>query len=264
MPPPGPPDDKKKPPAPLPPPSAAVPTIPPLAKPPARPAAPAPLPSVPRITLPTLLRVPPAVSAPRPPAAAAPAPGLAAKDSAELQRLASTMDTLDYFELLHCDRAAPPAEIKRAFYQWSRTFHPDKFFQLRDKELKERVHDVYKRLTEAYYVLRDDTKRTKYVADITGPERAQKLRFTETSELETKVAKKKEIEEQVGTHPKGRQFFQTGMGDFDAGRWAAAERNFKMALTYEPQNPRYKEKLKEAGDKIFQESRERGDHFKIK
>jgi DnaJ-class molecular chaperone len=196
-----------------------------------------------------------------PPAAAPPASG---PDMAELNRLAASLGSMDYFELLHCDRGASPPDIKRSFYKWSRTFHPDKFFQLQDKAIKERVHEVYKRITEAYFVLRDDRKRTKYLVDIASPERATKLRFTEAAEVETKQAKKKEIEEQIGTHPKGRQFFQTGMQDMEARRFAGAERNFKMALTYEPQNARYKEKLKEASDKIFLESRERGDQFKIK
>jgi curved DNA-binding protein CbpA len=198
-----------------------------------------------------------------PPTGAPPAPAVG-PDLAELDRLAASLDSMDYFELLHAERSASPADIKRSFYRWSRTFHPDKFCQLQDKALKERVHEVYKRITEAYYVLRDDRKRTKYLVDVAGPERASKLRFTEAAEVETKAAKKKEIEEQIGTHPKGRQFFQTGMQDLESGRFAGAERNFKMALTYEPQNAKYKEKLKEAGDKILAETRERGDQFKIK
>ncbi|HEX4621536.1 MAG TPA: DnaJ domain-containing protein [Myxococcaceae bacterium] len=210
--------------------------------------------------VPTIPRVAPLPLRPAP-AAARPATG---PDMTELDRLAASLDSMDYFELLHCDRGASPADIKRSFYKWSRTYHPDKFFQLQDKAVKERVHEVYKRITEAYFVLRDDRKRTKYLVDIASPERATKLRFTEAAEVENKQAKKKEIEEQIGTHPKGRQFFQTGMQDLDAGRFAGAERNFKMALTYEPQNAKYKEKLKEASDKIFLESRERGDQFKIK
>ena len=166
--------------------------------------------------------------------------------------------------MLKLEKDAVPADIKRAFYRECRTYHPDRFFQLDDPELKERVHELYKRVTEAYYVLRDDTKRRKYVTDVTGPERAQKLRFTETSEAETKLAAKKEQEEQIGTHPKGRQFYQTGAADLEAGRWASAERNLKMALTYEPQNPRYKERLLEAQGKLLEESRSKGEGFKIR
>ncbi len=172
--------------------------------------------------------------------------------------------TKDFYKTLGVSKDATPADIKKAFYRESRTYHPDRFFHLETKELKERVNELYKRVTEAYYVLRDDTKRRKYVDDISGPERAQKLRFTEASEAETKAAARKEQEEQIGTHPKGRQFYQTGAADADAGRCASAERNLKMALTYEPANARYKEKLAEVQKVLQEEARKQGDAFKIR
>jgi DnaJ-class molecular chaperone len=191
-------------------------------------------------------------------------PGLSASQLAELEAIGNMMQHLDYFQLLKISPEAAPAQVKKAFYQESRSYHPDRFYHLDNKELKTLVNDVYKRITEAYAVLRDDQKRRKYAADVAGPEREQKLRFTENSETETKQQAKKEAEEQIGTHPKGRQFFQTGMQDFDAGRWSAAERNFKMALTYEPSNARYKEKLTEAQNKIQGDSKSSGGSFKIR
>jgi DnaJ-class molecular chaperone len=199
------------------------------------------------------------------PGTAAPgASGLDPEAAMKLNGLAARLNSLDYFQILNVEKTATPVEIKTAFHRWSRAYHPDRFYQLADKQLKQRVNEVYKRITEAYYILRDDGKRKAYLSDISGSERIQKLRFTEASELETKAAIRKEHDEQIGTHPKGRQFFQTGMTDFDAQRWAAAERNFKMALTFEPANPRYKEKLEEARQNLYQESKKAGDPFKIR
>jgi DnaJ-class molecular chaperone len=161
-------------------------------------------------------------------------------------------------------KEATPGDIKKAFYRESRTYHPDRFYHLKSTTLKDQVNELYKRVTEAYYVLRDDMKRKKYLADMAGPERAQKLRFTETSEAESKAAVKKEAEEQIGTHPKGRQFYQLGVADLEAGRWTSAERNLKMAVTYESSNARYKEKLGEAQKKLNEESKAKGESFKIK
>ncbi len=200
----------------------------------------------------------------RPAVAAVPAARLDPTAMTQLNALAGRLGTLDYFQILNVATGATPPEIKAAFHRWSRAFHPDRFYQVADKELKHRVNEVYKRITEAYYVLRDDVKRKAYLSDISGPERAQKLRFTEAAELETKAAVRKEQEEQIGTHPKGRQFFKAGMADFDGQKWAAAERNFKMALTFEPANPRYKEKLAEAQERNYQESKKAGDPFKIR
>ena len=207
--------------------------------------------------------VPQAVPPP-PPAAAGKSLDLDPTQMAELWERCARLDQMDYFEVLMVEKTSAPADIKRAFYRESRAYHPDRFFHLDNKELKERVNELYKRVTEAYYVLRDDAKRRLYVVDISGPERAQKLRFTESSEAETRAASKRQVDEQIGTHPKGRQFYQTGAADADAGRWASAERNLKMALTYEPANPRYKEKLAEVQKVLLEETRKQGDAFKIR
>lgn len=228
-----------------------APLVPPVA--PARPA-------------PTAIRPPP----PPPPASpgastkVAGVEGLLPEQLLDLHHRHEALEQLDYFQLLHLEPGAAPGDIKKAFYRESRTYHPDRFFHVSDAELKGRVGELYKRVTEAYYVLRDDTKRKKYQADITGPDRASKLRFTEASETETKAAAKREIEEQIGTHPKGRQFYQTAAQDAAAERWQSAERNLKMALTFEPANPRYKEKLAEVQQRLNDASKAGGNNFKIK
>jgi DnaJ-class molecular chaperone len=202
--------------------------------------------------------------APAPPATAGKPGELNPSQLAELEVRCARLDEMDYFEVLMVEKTTTPADIKRAFYRESRTYHPDRFFHLQSKELKERVNELYKRVTEAYYVLRDDAKRRQYTADISGPERVQKLRFTESSEAETRANSKRQVEEQIGVHPKGRQFYQTGAADAEAGRWASAERNLKMALTYEPSNARYKEKLAEVQKVLLDEARKQGDAFKIR
>lgn len=196
---------------------------------------------------------------------AAPARGhLSPEQQAEIARLHYGLNKLDYYELLGLPKTAAPGEIKKAFYAASRTWHPDRFYHLEDAVLKGRVHDLYKRITEAYAVLRDDQKRPRYIADVTGPERAQKLRYSDQSDVEVRQQKKKEAQEQIGLTPKGRQLYQAGVADLEASRWSQAERNLKMALTFEPQNARYKERLKEAQDKLLEESRRSGSQFRIK
>ena len=156
----------------------------------------------------------------------------------EAAALAQVLDELDYFQILKIGQTAGPSEIKSAYYRESRAYHPDRFYQLPNADLKESIGRIYKRINEAYVCLRDDVKRPKYLADISGPERQKKLRFVEASEQE------------IGTTPQGRKFFMAGLSDMAGQRFAAAERNFKMALTYEPNNPNYKAKRDEAGKLI--------------
>jgi DnaJ-domain-containing protein 1 len=181
---------------------------------------------------------------------------------AELDVVAGKLDAMDYFELFRLPKNTGIREIKEAYYRESRDYHPDRFSQLGDEAIKERIGEVFKRVTEAYVVLRDDKKRTKYLADISGPERAKKLRYTEASETEQKAAEKKAIEEQVGTTPKGRECYKNACKEFDARHFDKAVQQLKMALMYEPANAKYKEKLK-ASDNEWDKSRPKND-FKIK
>jgi DnaJ-class molecular chaperone len=160
----------------------------------------------------------------------------------EAQALAQILDELDYFQILKISQTASPAEIKEAYYRESRAYHPDRIFHSSNTSMKEAVGKIYKRINEAYVCLRDDSKRTKYLADVTGPERQKKLRFVEATEQELK----KEKEQELGQTPQGRKFFVEGLRDMAGQRFSAAERNFKMALTYEPNNATFKAKRDEA------------------
>jgi DnaJ-class molecular chaperone len=160
----------------------------------------------------------------------------------EAQALAQVLDERDYFQIRKVNTNASPAELKAAYYRESRAYHPDRFLRLENIELRDAIGKIYKRINEAYVCLRDDSKRSKYHADISGPDRQKKLRFVEASEQELK----KEKEQEVGATPQGRKFFMQGLSDMAAQRFASAERNFKMALTYEPNNQNFKAKRDEA------------------
>lgn len=160
----------------------------------------------------------------------------------ETQAVAAILDELDYFQALKLEQSATPADIKNAYFRESRTYHPDRYFTLPEGELKTAITRIYKRLNEAWVCLRDDVKRTRYLRDINGPERASKLRYTDASEEEHKRARDAEL----GTTPQGRTMFQQGLIDLDAGRFQQAAQNFRMALMYEPQNEFFKRKSEEA------------------
>jgi DnaJ-class molecular chaperone len=177
----------------------------------------------------------------------------------EVETLAAVLDQLDYYGVLKIPQTATPAEIKAAYYRESRAYHPDRYAALESPELKEMIGRIYRRVNEAYTVLRDDRKRTKYLADVTGPEREQKLRFTEADEAQVKEAQKKKIEEQFGQTPNGRKFYAAALKEIEAGRWDAAERALKSALMYEAGNAKFKEQLAFVQSE-WEKVRPRGDY----
>ncbi len=180
----------------------------------------------------------------------------------EVEALAAALDQLDYFGILKLPQAATPAEIKAAYYRESRAYHPDRFAAYPDPEFRELVGRVYRRVNEAYTVLRDDKRRLKYVADVNGAERASKLRFTEADEAQVKEEQKRKLEEQLGQTPNGRKFYAAALVEIQAQRWDAAQRSLRSALMYEPANPRFKEQLASV-EKQVEQGRSK-DPFRIK
>ena len=181
----------------------------------------------------------------------------------EVEALSAALDRLDYFGVLKLPQAATPADIKAAYYRESRAFHPDRFAAYPDPAFRDLVGKVYRRVNEAYTVLRDDQKRARYIADVTGPDRAHKLRFTEAEEAQVKEEQKRKIEEQLGLTPNGRKFFAAALVEAKAQRWDGAVRALRSALMYEPANARFKEALA-AAEKQLEASRPKGDQFRIK
>jgi curved DNA-binding protein CbpA len=177
----------------------------------------------------------------------------------EVEALAGALDQLDYFGVLKLPQGAGHAEIKAAYYRESRAYHPDRFAAYPDPVFREVVGRIYRRVNEAYTVLRDDKRRVKYLADITGPDRARKLRFTEADEAEVKEGEKKKIEEQFGQTPNGRKFYATALLELNAQRWDAAQRALKSALMYEPSNAKFKEQLA-AVERELEKTRPKGDY----
>ncbi|MBI5527966.1 MAG: J domain-containing protein [Deltaproteobacteria bacterium] len=163
---------------------------------------------------------------------------------AQIEILSNVVDELDYYQILKVAPTAGPAEIKAAFHTESREYHPDNFGSVTDPALRERILKVAKRLTEAYTVLRDHDKRRRYDAVLSLPEGQRRIRYTEEDEH-----KKSQAEETFKT-AQGKKLYQQGMIDLKAGRFAQAEKSFKLALAYEPSNDTIKKAAEEAAAKI--------------
>jgi curved DNA-binding protein CbpA len=160
-------------------------------------------------------------------------------DAAEIRALAGLLDELDYYQLLETKRDVSTSELKRAYYDLSRRFHPD-VMRHQPAELRLSGERIAKRLTEAWSVLRDPRRRRAYDQKL-GAGDGVRIQLAEAEA----VADKKSVEERLGSTPNGRRYFTLAHADIDRGDLKSAARNLQMALTFEPQNSYYKEKLEE-------------------
>jgi DnaJ-class molecular chaperone len=156
----------------------------------------------------------------------------------EIHALVKILDELDYYQILHLEPTASQSEVKKAYFQTSRTFHPDANRSL-DGDLRLHCSRISKRVTEAYCVLRDPRRRTAYDSQRLNEEGIVRMQLAEARASHAK----KDSEERQGKTPQGRQFWRRAHDALERGDHAGAVNNLQMALTFEPDNVFFREQL---------------------
>jgi curved DNA-binding protein CbpA len=146
------------------------------------------------------------------------------------------LDRLDYYKLLRIEPAAPTSEVRVAYRRARREFHPDSFLAA-DPEVRGAVDRIAKRITESYVVLRDTKRRSSYDEALARGV----LRYTPESEDSTREA----TQAKIGSTPNGQRFHALSLEEERKGDVSRAVAHLKMALTFEPQNENFKQKLEE-------------------
>lgn len=159
---------------------------------------------------------------------------------AEIRTLTGILEELDYYQVLELAPDAPTSAIRAAYHQTSRRFHPDAH---RDAppELQTQVAQIAKRIAEAYSVLRDPRRRQVYDRQLAGDQARVRMPLAEAEAQ----ADRQRRDQHEGRTPNGRRYFALAKADLSRGDRAAAERNLKTALTFEPDNAVFRALLHE-------------------
>ena len=80
----------------------------------------------------------------------------------EILALERALADLDHFEVLGLRPGASNAEVKKAYHEASRRYHPDRFFGKNLGTFRARVERIFKRIHESYAVLSDADRRAAY------------------------------------------------------------------------------------------------------
>jgi len=155
----------------------------------------------------------------------------------EIQALVKIIDELDYYQILHLEPGSSSSEIKRAFHETSRTFHPDVNRHLEPGAL-EQCARIAKRVTEAYCVLRDPRRRKAY-DDRLSQAGGLRIQLAEARAAHARDS----VQERQGRTPQGRDLYQKAARAIAEEDWSTAAQNLQLALTFEPDNASFKEQL---------------------
>ncbi|HSE98597.1 MAG TPA: DnaJ domain-containing protein, partial [Blastocatellia bacterium] len=70
--------------------------------------------------------------------------------------------TADYYEMLGVTRQATTADVKAAYYQLAKKYHPDRYRQAEHAELRGKLEALFARITLAYETLKEPASRASY------------------------------------------------------------------------------------------------------
>lgn len=175
---------------------------------------------------------------------------LTADERAQLSALAQHAAARDHYALLNAKPTASAAELQQAFYQISRTWHPDRFFRRELGAYREVLETVFLAVTESYRILSNPVTRLTYdrgrpaapsassraAADPSRPAArpAPRLdRAVSKAMLEMRAQLKERLQKAAALHAEG-------VAARAEGNVLKASNAFSMALTYDPKNEQYK------------------------
>ena len=81
----------------------------------------------------------------------------------EIIDLERSLDAMDHFAVLGVKPGASAADVKQAYYNASRRYHPDRYFGKNLGSFRARMERIFRRLTDAHNVLTQPDKREAYL-----------------------------------------------------------------------------------------------------
>jgi len=150
---------------------------------------------------------------------------------------AESLETLSYYEILRVPDDAPTAEIQTAFHDLSLRCHPDRFVE-EGPEVAAAAASVFKRVAEAYNILRKPAFRKRYDASL------GKGQLT----LDTRAIEQKKTHEQrtlfmIARTQRGKQYGAKADEALARGKLDEARIHLIAANQHDPNNAELKERL---------------------
>ncbi|MGC4116339.1 MAG: DnaJ domain-containing protein [Myxococcales bacterium] len=184
----------------------------------------------------------------------------------EILTLESRLECDDFFTLLGVPMGAPAADCKKAYYELTKRFHPDRYFGKNLGSYKARIEVLFRKLTEAQATLSDPTKRAQYLNE--HPELSSAGAADSEPVVDPQLAAQRAAERRarLARHPylakqgKVHELLARGKAAVDAGEFAKATGDLTLASQMDPKNREIAELLARA--KKGSDKRRAAEEFK--
>lgn len=175
----------------------------------------------------------------------------------EILDRANRLDTLTYYQLLGVEPDITLDTLQVEFHGLTRRFHPDLFHAHDDRQVTLAVNAVYRRMNEAYAVLKSPHRRKAYDEGLTGAPHTWVLRLSEDAHEE---ARRRERVRRGSTRV-GDFYWTTAREALESARGRGASirpalreaaRLLRVAIAFEPDNEHFRHALDHVADRLSQ------------
>lgn len=205
--------------------------------------------------------------------------GLSVSEKREVIFLSQNLPRLDHFEFFDIEPTADRTEFKKAFFAFSKKYHPDARYQRDAGPFEPYIQFIYRHAREVNELWQSDERfRIVYARAVEGRNRAYREGLEAMREeqahrkrqdrLALARDRKTQIQERLARNAKARRvqsnrgpglervnraekFYQDGMAQYQEGNVGPAANLLRLAVTYDPRNRVYAQ----AFEKIDREAR---------
>ncbi|MEZ4430813.1 MAG: DnaJ domain-containing protein [bacterium] len=194
--------------------------------------------------------------------------------------LAEHQDALDHFEYLGVEPTDDRKALKKAYFAFSKRFHPDTVFRRDVGAFRPLIEQIFKRGTEIYEALtRDEALREAYARAVTARDRAFRARLEDerraadetrrqkqlAESAERKDALRARLEQNTRTRretglanpvaerlDRAERYYKEGMAHYKAESFIAAANALRLAVSFDPRNEQYKAAFEKVDERARQ------------
>ncbi|MCA9538147.1 MAG: DnaJ domain-containing protein [Myxococcales bacterium] len=184
-----------------------------------------------------------------------PMPTPAVEQQAELFRLAEQLDDMTYYQILGVDAEVDSDGLKRRYHELTRLYHPDLFHEAPTPGLLDAVQRLYRRINEAYAVIKSPPRRRRYDEGLQGPPHTWKRRLDATAQAD--AARQERFRRgatRLGDYywRLAREVLEQARGSEAGVRPALREsaRLLRTARAFEPDNDHFRHALDQINDRL--------------
>ncbi len=153
----------------------------------------------------------------------------------------NAMAAQNHYDLLGVNPGAGAEEIRTQYFQFVKVFHPDRFFGKEMGPYRQKLDELFKKVTAAFEELQDPGRRGRYDRALgnDGPKEGPKAKEPKGARLKGRT-----LVERLAL---GKRYFEMGLQEEAGGNGLKAANFYQMALQFEPSNKEYQSALERNG-----------------